>query len=540
VKQGWTILALCIPLAFACSRAEQPAPQPSAQAIEQAPPPTLGINPEPVSFYTRQWAFVDLMRSSQPWRTRKADDINDEWDTQQAGELAFNAQNYPVAIPQVVDGQPLIVETLMARETGGHYPAGRYSCLYDGDGEIEFAMDGKVVRSRPGLVEVDITPSDSGVALRITRSSRTDPVRNIRLIMPGFEASYNEQVFHPLFLERLEPFKVIRFLDWQRSNRSPIRHVSDLVTPAHATQGSDYGVAPELQAELCNRLGASPWVCIPHAADEECIREMARIFKATLEPGVPIYLEYSNEVWNPIFSQHQWVKEHAPEGYKHPEAYAYFAKRAFDIWLDEFGEDSGRIVRVISGQEAVPWVLEKALEWIHKDGRGGCDAASTAAYFSTSPNIKAPDGKPYEWHGAETTHEHVEQWMRATLAQRTRPKLAQNKAIADKYGVRFVAYESGQHLVPEPLGSTPPELEVMASFQKTDAIGELYDENIRYFSALTGGDVMCHYGFVRPGGRWGFFGLFETQDQPPESSPKYQSLLRFSADETSSQGPGGG
>ena len=505
--------------------------QPSAAEVASAPSPVLGINPEPVSFYTRQWAFVDLMRSSQPWRTRPATNPDAAWDTGDSADLALDPLGFPSFVPQVVDGVPLVVETLMARETGGAYPGGRYSCLYDGEGEITFGMDGRVVRARPGLIEVDVTPTNAGVSLRITRSSRDDPVRNIRFIMPGFEASHEQQVFHPLFLERLQPFKVVRFLDWQRSNRSPIRTPRDLVSPHHATQASEFGVAPELQAELCNRLGASPWVCVPHGADPDCIRAMARTFKEVLVADVPIYLEYSNEVWNPIFSQHAWVKENAPEGLKHPEAYAFFAKRAFDVWLDEFGDESGRIVRVISGQEAVPWVLETALEWIHADGNGGCDAASTAAYFSTSPGIKRPDGSDYAWSGSDTTHDEVEAWLRATLEQRTRPKLAQNKAIADRFGVRFVAYESGQHLVPEPLGTEPPELEVMRSIQRDPVIGALYDENIRYFSALTGGDVMCHYGFVRPGGRWGFFGLFETQDEDPEKSPKYQSLLRFAADE---------
>jgi hypothetical protein len=56
-----------------------------------------------------------------------------------------------------------------------------------------------------------------------------DPVRNIRLIMPGFLATHEAQPFHPFFLKHIERFSTLRFMDWQHTNSD------DWVTFAPAT-----------------------------------------------------------------------------------------------------------------------------------------------------------------------------------------------------------------------------------------------------------------------------------------------------------------
>jgi hypothetical protein len=39
-----------------------------------------------------------------------------------------------------------------------------------------------------------------------------ESLRNICFIMPGFESTYASQPFHPLFLQRLQNYKVLRFM----------------------------------------------------------------------------------------------------------------------------------------------------------------------------------------------------------------------------------------------------------------------------------------------------------------------------------------
>ena len=67
------------------------------------------------------------------------------------------------------------------------------------------------------------------------------------------------------------------------------------------------GVTIEVMVQLANMLGVAPWLCIPHRASDEYIAEYARLVRANLDPRLPVYLEYSNELWNWGFVQSQWM-----------------------------------------------------------------------------------------------------------------------------------------------------------------------------------------------------------------------------------------
>jgi len=56
------------------------------------------------------------------------------------------------------------------------------------------------------------------VEIKIVRSEAADPIRNIRLLMPGSEATYLEQPFNPLWLEKVDVFQTVRFMDWGSTN----------------------------------------------------------------------------------------------------------------------------------------------------------------------------------------------------------------------------------------------------------------------------------------------------------------------------------
>ena len=113
----------------------------------------------------------------------------------------------------------------------GHYPAGDYICLYDGEGVIEWIQDGHVVEKTPGREVVRVTPTDDGVVCRIVSTNPANHLRNIRFVMPGFEATYATNPWRPGFLSRWEKFKVLRFMDWQRTNHSPLGRWSKRTLP---------------------------------------------------------------------------------------------------------------------------------------------------------------------------------------------------------------------------------------------------------------------------------------------------------------------
>ena len=119
-----------------------------------------------------------------------------------SGTVQTNAAGWPI----LAAGQG--AGTLMFREVQGHYPAGVYVCTFEGDGDLAFSFDVRqLVRKSANRYEFNVLPGDGGIFLNITRSNATNPVRNIHVWMPGLENAASP--FHPLFVQRLRPFKVL-------------------------------------------------------------------------------------------------------------------------------------------------------------------------------------------------------------------------------------------------------------------------------------------------------------------------------------------
>src|SRR5262249_50859770 len=150
----------------------------------------------------------------------------------------------------------------------GRIPRGNWTVLYEGAGKIEMwgTLDG--VRERPGRVDFHVGPHDQAVLwLRIWRTESSNPVRRIRVLMPGHERDPHNP-WNPTFLERWRGMATLRFMDLQSINNSKLVHWRDRPRPEHATF-SGRGVAPELLVDLANRLRADAWFCMPHLADDD-------------------------------------------------------------------------------------------------------------------------------------------------------------------------------------------------------------------------------------------------------------------------------
>ena len=220
----------------------------------------LGINLGGVTYYSTEIAFVDLFKHSQPWKSQapgKKYGQGGSLDLTDAGWVRSLADN----------GQ--FADSIVLSSINGRYPGGIYTCIYGGDGAIKFAHGISVVDEQPGRIRIEVKPDQNLLSLRLDKTNSENPVGYIRLILPGFEHTYDKQPFHPDFLKRWEKFKVIRFMDWQRTNNSEQVNFSDRPTPAMQTQGNRSGVALEYMIELANTLNADPWFCMPHLATDD-------------------------------------------------------------------------------------------------------------------------------------------------------------------------------------------------------------------------------------------------------------------------------
>jgi len=493
-----------------------PTPKPKPNPT-RSPTPTprskgfLGINPAPVNYYDREWVFVDAMKQARQWLPTRSGSSS-PWDSGES--LKLDAKGWPI----LRAGQA--AHTLIYTDVQGAYPAGRYICTFDGEGKVEFDFDARVVNRTRGRVVVDVTPTSRGIYLRIDQSNPNNHVRNVQLWLPGFEGSSSQ--FHPLYISRLKPFSVIRFMDWGRTNGSNVVSWSDRADPNYYTQGTRDGVAIEYMIDLCNELGADPWFCMPHKANARYVQQFASLVKRRLKPGLNVYVEWSNEVWNSQFAQHNWIKARS-DGRSLSGAFnAAWAEEAdndFEIWLDVFGRQSGRIIRVAAGQKDNPWVTEQLVNELN----GEFDAISCSTYFTLSSS------ETRKLTSSVTPNQILDKAL-ADMSRGVRDDYRKHGELTQRWSrklgrdISLVSYEGGQHYTAN--GQNPPYAAAFLKMQNHPKMYDAYISNMREWDNA-GGSLFTAFSFVEKPDKWGAWGQLDFMDQAISKAPKYKALLDY-------------
>ena len=358
-----------------------PGSQPATQNPSSTPltksTSIIGTNLNGVTDYTTEWPFVDAFKVARPWISQRPGAAFGE-----GGKLNLTAEGWVASLEPGQTAETVIYDN------GSHYPAGQYTLLYEGEGSFEFGFNSaKIVSQTPGRMVLDITPQETGIWLKITGVNAANPLRNMHLIMPGFEKTYEQQPFHPLFLERLSKFTTLRFMDWQNTNNSDVKEWADRPLTSSPTQGTLRGAALEYMISLSNTLHIDPWFSIPHQASDDYVRQFALLVRDRLDPSLKVHIEYSNEVWNPQFDQAGYARDQGKAlGLADDDFLAqlrYYSQRSveiFKIWEGVFGGHD-RLVRVMASQAVNTYVGEQELSW--KDAYKQTDEYAIAPYFYT-------------------------------------------------------------------------------------------------------------------------------------------------------------
>lgn len=482
-----------------------------------APEARLGINLSWWTSFHPEWVFVDAFKGASEWYSQRQ--VGGPWNT---GEpIALGADGYPTAL-----NTDQAVACVMFKSLGSRYPGGRYVCLWDGDGDIEFREDGVMVGRQGNRIEVDVTPYD-GLVLRITRTNPGNPVRNIRVVMPGHLATYQSQPFHPQFLRNWRQFGVLRFMDWMRTNGSTQVHWSDRPTPDMHTQALDRGVALEHMIELSNILDADPWFCFPHLASDDYVRQFCRMVAARLEPSRTVYLEYSNECWNGTYEQARYCQREGVRQQLSTDIYEaqmrFYSQRAVQVFRIARQElaASHRLVRLLAGQNANEWIGQTMCDW--QNAFREVDALAVAPYFGNDLGDPSRQSQV-----ATMTTDDV-----LVACSRDLPAVfaatARNAAVARQRGLRLIGYEGGQHLVG--YGGVENNATITNLFIATNRRMEMFWLYMAYLEGWknAGGELlMPYYSSGRPG-RFGSWGALEWGDQDPATAPKYMALRAWIA-----------
>ena len=284
--------------------------------------------------------------------------------------------------------------------------------------------------------------------------------------------------------------------------------------------------------ELCNRQKIDPWFCLPHLADDEFIRNFAQMVKERLDPPRKIYIEYSNEVWNGQFKQSHYAGEQGVKlglGSKEKPweaGWHYTAVRSleiFGIWEEVFGGHE-RFVRVLPSQAGNTAVSEGVLGF--RDAAEHADALAIAPYMSYSIGR----GKTADM-GAQMKDWTVDQMLddfEKTAFADSLERMRRGKALADKYGVKLIAYEGGQHMV---AFVKDQELvkKISATMHACNRHPHMGDMYRRYYDewAKIGGDVFAVFSSIGQYSNHGAWGLAEYSDSQPSAYPKLDATLRW-------------
>ncbi len=473
----------------------------------------LGINLSEVNYFSREWVFVDAVKQSKPWVATNPN--GNPFDT---GEVVVtDANGWPLLQP----GKS--AQTLMFSQMQGAFPAGEYTCTYEGSGELVFQWDGQAIDTQPGRIIVDVNPTNTGILMRIVGSDPGDPIRNIKLWMPGFEDA--QSPFHPLFLQRMSKFKVLRFMDWGHTNEATDATTwNNRTRVSHASQGNGKGVAIDYMIQLCNELDADPWFCMPHTADDAYVLNFAALVQELLEPDRKIYIEWSNEVWNSRFDVYSYVEDQSGGSAYSPTWFDYWAGRltnTFTIWENMFAGNEDRLVRVAAGQAANVWVTRNLATRLGDQ----VDAVACAAYFGE-------DGASFD---ATTTAQQIitDAIDRAIPQKSTRFYNDHGNLAADLTGdlgrtIRLIGYEGGQHYADD--NRNVPYAQALLDMQYLPGMFSAYLSNLNAFEQA-GADLVCPFNYVDRPGNHGAWGHLEQQDASLETSEKFRALLYYVKDQ---------
>jgi hypothetical protein len=488
-----------------------PAAAQTIAPVRPTPGAALGINLSSWASYHQEWAFVDVMKGAADWVSQRV--VGGSWNT---GEpIALRSDGYPAYL-----NTDQAVATVMLKETGDRYPGGRYVILWDGDGDLQLRDDAVLVSRNGNRIEADVRPR-YGIQLRIIRTNPSDPVRNIRVLMPGHEATHQTRPFHPRFLATWRGFKVLRFMNWMRTGNTQSRW-SERTTPRHFSQATDRGVAVEHMLQLANELDADPWFCLPHLADDDYARQLGRTVAAGLERGRRVYLEFSNECWNNSFEQARWCRSEGTRLGLSSDPFEaqlrFYSQRAVELFRIARQElaPTHQVVRVLCSQNVNSWVGETMLDW--RNAWQEVEALGVAPYFGYDLGHPSRQAEVSQWSVERVLGEcwnDLGPTLQGTAA---------NVAAARRRGLVVVGYEAGQHLVG--FGGAENNTALTSLFiaaNRHAGMYFLYAALLEGWSATGAGTLLPYNSMGKPS-KWGSWGALEFAEQDPFTAPKYLAM----------------
>ncbi|NWK95857.1 hypothetical protein DM806_09235 [Sphingobium lactosutens] len=483
-------------------RPEGPSTERAAPSLPAPEPTRLGINLFGLATFNRQQVFSNLILQSE-WFSSSGEG----WSAFPAAQL--DAQGWVRFLePGQTAPRPIVLPPAPFRRVA-------VRCGYEGRGRIEAGGVARIGERMDHGFMMDLAPTggeDEGAWIELVETDPSDPVRRIDCRLA--DRPDNER-FSPEFLSFTKQFRIIRFLDWQRTNDNGVARWSERTLPQSATQVGPAGASIEDMVDLANQSGADPWFLMPYQADAAYVRAFARLVHDRIDPARTVHVELGNEVWNSMFdAARQARREGVALGLGNGDPmraqmlrYARKVREAMQIWTDVFSDRRERLVRVAATQNAWPELATIILE--DGDTLRWIDAIATAPYIWVKlDGIGVRDIDQVFAMGPAA--------IDASLGDALK-----HRALAVRHGKAYLAYEGGQHFV-------TPDLELARKLQRDPRMTDLYKNYLTQWESRIGGDMVL-YASTAPIGSYGAWGLQEYAGQPLDQAPKMLAVQRFLA-----------
>ncbi|KID12620.1 hypothetical protein [Ponticoccus alexandrii] len=545
-------------------------PLPERQPVALPPPglrpegvPALGMGLNGLADWSTQHPFLNLMKTARPW----VGHAGGQWGAVSTEALRagghLSEDGWPQSLPEDVTALEAVLLTDQPEEA--EYLRGDYVLTYAGKGDLTLTGRARRIRAEPGRITFSYDPGEGLVGLQLTATDAADPIRDVAIVreemLPLHEAG---ALFNPLWLERVQDLRSVRFMDWMMTNGSPIQTWEDRPRLTDATW-TEWGVPPEVMIRLANQIGADPWFTMPHMADDDYIRRFAGMVAEGLDPRLKAYVEYSNEVWNRIFPQSVWANDQATALWGTSETgwaqfYGMRAAQVMDLWSEAF-EDDSRLIRVVATHTGWPGLEETILQAplaflkLGKAPVDSFDAYAVTGYFGYEMGGEDMAQRMNAWLDRSeevATAEGEAQGLRrvalrefvkearfdaaiapvtlaleeGSLRQLVEEVFPYHAAAAAKEDLRLVMYEGGTHVTAHGAQVNDERLtDFFAAFNYTPEMAKLYGLLLAGWTA-SGGTLFNAFVDVAPASKWGSWGALRHLD---DANPRWDMLTAFNA-----------
>ena len=511
----------------------------------------IGTNVDWNDYFTPEIKFCDLFKQSREF----VPVTNDVFDS---GTLTLRSDGYPTFLPQ---GNTIATTLLGFGAQGTEMPAGTYTFSFEGSGQIVMSGDGLTDGERSyetaGTFSVRYQPNSGGIWFNVVRSEQSDPIRNIRFIIPGYEDTCDSDPFYEPFITFLQNFSVVRVMNMMQVNNteypcdggqavtstSCVRSWGTRTLTTSQTQGGGRGVALEHIVGLANEANVDIWINMPHATSEEYIQNAAELVCGSLESNLRVYIEYSNEVWNQSdeFPQSDWAANmESSLGLRQSGdpvlGQRYYVNRVIRMYeLFEAACGARRVVNVLGG-----WSGSSSMNQLN---------LADFSDSSVNPNNVQPEGLAIAYYSGIWLVDYLERTGQASTATVSQmlslmeqnitgdvvvddgteesmvSAVTSNLPHATNAGIPLIAYESGQHVVSQSFENSDQIGPTVVALNRDSGMYDLYISMYRsWFN--NGGSLAMHFSGVGEfTGESGAFGVKESFDQSLSSAHKFRAIL---------------